>query len=127
MKKAMYKPYIAALLLVLGVAAVAVGVQVWPDAPSAFQNVQEETQAPATSTGKHMGIEAYVTAFISELSPIKEQVGGTFFVTQIDITNATSGTVEYEDGHNAYVADFTYTVDPETARPSVTSFRIRGN
>ena len=44
----------------------------------------------------------------------------------IDIgAHGGSGTVEYEDGHNAYyVADFTYDVNVE-GRPEITSFKIR--
>jgi len=49
----------------------------------------------------------YVSENISKLSPEKEQVGGTFFVTNITLDLGT-GNVEYEDGHNAYVAKFEY-------------------
>lgn len=75
------------------------------------------------STGKKMGIEAYVSANISDLAPEKEQLGGKFYVTTIE-ANGNSGTVEYEDGHNAYTADFAYTTD-EQGIISVTSFTVR--
>jgi hypothetical protein len=77
----------------------------------------------ATSTGTPITIEEYVRMNISALSPIKEQVGGTFFVTDIDIGNGT-GTVEYEDGHNAYTADFTYDTDANGS-VFVRTFRVR--
>lgn len=70
-----------------------------------------------------MSIEDYVKANISELSPVKEQVGGTFYVTAIEASGGV-GTVSYEDGHNAYAADFAYVIDA-AGRPSVTSFTIR--
>lgn len=121
----MDKSYLAAGLLVAGTLIVGIGVERWPDTPvltSPSSDIQSATSVP---TEKHMGIEAYVTAFISELSPQKEQLGGTFYVTRIEITGSTTGIVEYEDGHNAYVADFSYATDPETARPEVTKFTIR--
>jgi hypothetical protein len=72
---------------------------------------------------RSMDIESYVRAHISELSPTKEQVGGTFQVTGIE-AHGGSGTVSYEDGHNAYTADFTYHVTQE-GQPVVDSFIIR--
>ncbi len=107
----------AIIVLIVAIAAGA-GWYFWtaPAAPS------EEIESP---TGKYMGIESYVKNNISELSPSKEQVGGTFYVTDLSITSPTSGVVSYEDGHNAYVADFTYRTDPETYRPEVTTFVIR--
>lgn len=70
-----------------------------------------------------MSIESYVTTNISLLSPIKEQLGGTFYVTDIEATNG-SGTVAYEDGHNAYVADFTYEIN-EDRGIAIKSFETR--
>jgi hypothetical protein len=70
-----------------------------------------------------MSVEDYVRSRISELSPIKEQVGGTFYVTAIEAVDG-SGVVSYEDGHNAYTADFTYAIDA-AGRPAVTGFVIR--
>jgi hypothetical protein len=72
---------------------------------------------------RSMSVEAYVTQNISELSPIKEQLGGTFYVTKIE-AHGGAGTVEYEDGHNAYVADFRYETD-ERGAVTVSSFSIR--
>ena len=68
-------------------------------------------------------IEAYVRRNISVLSSVKEQLGGTFYVTALEAQDG-AGTVQYEDGHNAYTADFTY----ETAADgnlSVTSWQVR--
>lgn len=52
-------------------------------------------------------VAGYVVAHISELSPVAASLGGTFYVTSIR-SSAGDGVVEYEDGHNAYTADFTY-------------------
>lgn len=91
----------------------------------AQQTVAPSEPMPAKSetSSRVMNIESYVTANISSLSPIKEQLGGTFYVTAIHAENG-SGTVEYEDGHNAYVADFTYNIDEE-AGITINSFKTR--
>lgn len=82
-------------------------------------------------TGPHAAIneradavESYIRANISTLSSEKEVLGGTFYVTRIRLLENT-GTVEYEDGHNAYVADFTYTISDDLKRVSVGEFTVR--
>lgn len=65
-------------------------------------------------------VEAYVRANISSLSPQKEVLGGTFYVTEFDARNGR-GTVSYEDGHVAYEADFTYRVSDD-GEVSILSF-----
>ena len=108
----MKKPLVIVILVVV-VLGIAVGIsKAVPSAP-----VDEQ------AGDRLMSIEDYVRLNISELSPVKEQVGGKFFVTDIEAENG-EGTVEYEDGHNAYVADFTYTANDERGY-SVTSFIIR--
>src|SRR5690606_14288721 len=74
----------------------------------------------AEVTSSETEVETYVSENISELSPIKEQVGGTFYVTSISTENGT-GVVGYEDGHNAYTADITYERD-EQGNVNITSF-----
>lgn len=75
-----------------------------------------------SKTVETTNIEAYVTENISRLSPEPEVLGGTYYVTAIE-ASASAGTVSYEDGHNAYTADFTYTQGPTGV--SVDSFVIR--
>ena len=70
-----------------------------------------------------MDIETFVRTNISTLSPVHEQLGGTFYVTSIEAHGGT-GSVSYEDGHNAYTADFIYSVSQD-GKPSVTSFTVR--
>lgn len=87
-----------------------------------------EEQAPvaelpqADSGVQSADAESYIRAHISELSPLEEQLGGTFFVTKIEVHEG-AGFVEYEDGHNAYVADFTYSSGTDGI--AVDSFVIR--
>lgn len=104
-------------LLIVFIAIAVAGYLMWPNLQSLFV-----TEAPAP-TGKLMSVESYVTQNISALSPVKEEVGGTFHVTDIAVNNGT-GVVSYEDGHNAYTADFTYASDDRTGH-AITSFIIR--
>lgn len=78
---------------------------------------------PEQPTGKLMSIESYVTQNISELSPRKEVLGGTFHVTDVSVADG-KGVVSYEDGHNAYTADFTYEAADQTGI-HITSFTVR--
>lgn len=88
------------------------------------ENTTESAQKEAPR-GKLMSIESYVTQNIASLSPEKEVLGGTFMVTAIEIEpEKNTGTVKYEDGHIALVADFSYTAS-DTAGITITSFVIR--
>lgn len=79
-------------------------------------------ETPANETPKE-SIEEYVTKNISTLSTKPEQLGGTFYVTSIQATDG-SGVVSYEDGHNAYTADFTYSINT-SGNLSIDTFVIR--
>ena len=87
---------------------------------------QEDTtvvpETPMNETPKE-SIEEYVSKNISTLSTEPEQLGGTFYVTSIEAKDG-SGVVSYEDGHNAYTADFTYSTN-ESGSFSVDSFVVR--
>lgn len=76
-----------------------------------------------TFTKEAPGIEEYVADNISSLSPEAAQLGGTFYVTRIDAKDG-AGSVSYEDGHSAYTADFTYSLD-DAGAVSVDSFVVR--
>lgn len=65
----------------------------------------------------------YLQKNISILSPEKEVLGGTYYVTKFTDTGNNSGTVEYEDGHNAYRAKVSYSFD-ETGNIQINSFKI---
>ncbi len=54
-------------------------------------------------------VESYIRAHITELSPEPAVLGGTWYVTEVTIGTGT-GTVSFEDGHIARVADFTYEI-----------------
>lgn len=74
-------------------------------------------------TRKLMSIETYISQNISTLSPIAASLGGTFYVTGVKVDGGY-GTVNYEDGHNAYIADFTYTAN-DLDGININSFVIR--
>jgi hypothetical protein len=88
----MKKPYIIGILAIILAAVVVFGFFRKEPDPEIVSDPQ---------------VELYVKENISALSPIKEQLGGTFYVTNMTLENG-EGTVEYEDGHNAYTADFNY-------------------
>lgn len=97
MKKSIAIP----LVLVLAIAGGLV-YTFWPSAAEAPQ-------------GKVQSIESYLTGHINELSTEPAVLGGTFYVTAVELTprgaGVGTGVVQYEDGHVAYTADFSYSAD----------------
>ncbi len=86
------------------------------------------TPAATTSTpsaAKLVSIDTYIKQNISHLSPKPAVLGGTFYVVSVKAING-KGVVVYEDGHNAYTADFTYTSSDRTGY-KITSFKIRNS
>jgi len=71
---------------------------------------------------KNTSIQSYITQNISNLSPEKETLGGKFYITEIEAMDG-KGIVWYEDGHNAFRADFTYKSSKKGYE--ITSFTIR--
>jgi hypothetical protein len=92
---------------------------------ASFRTHQDQIQETAgkPTPGRIMAIEDYIKLNISQLSPEKEVLGGKFYVTSIHAQDG-KGTVSYEDGHNAFTADFTYTTDIERGH-TITSFIIK--
>jgi len=104
--------FITIVLIAVGAAA----YMWWP-------NVQIPSDIEQSPAGKLMSVEDYVSQNISALSPVKEELGGKFYVTNIT-ANDGRGVVSYEDGHMAYTADFTYTSSDRTGH-EITSFVVR--
>jgi hypothetical protein len=69
-------------------------------------------------------VENYLKENISTISTEKEVLGGKFYITDLKLNNGSSGVVSYEDGHNAFVADFTYDISTE-GNITINSFVIR--
>lgn len=95
------KKIVLITLLVIALLATGVGIFLMSKKDDVSPVVQSSTQ------NKMMSIENYVRTYISELSPVEEVLGGRFYVTDIKTGNG-KGKVSYEDGHSAYIADFTY-------------------
>jgi hypothetical protein len=91
------------------------------DTPDDVEPVPNPSQEGAGD--RMMDVATYVRLNISELSTEPEVLGGTFYVTEIEAEDGR-GVVKYEDGHNAFVADFTYTTS-ETSGHTITSFTVR--
>lgn len=58
-------------------------------------------------------VSSYIEENISRLSPESEVLGGTFYVTGVEFNSTHSGTVAYEDGHIALIAEFEYSFSEE--------------
>lgn len=72
-----------------------------------------------------MTIEEYVRKHIGTLSPERPVLGGTFYITDMQINaNNQTGIVWYEDGHIALVADFAYARNT-SHNLIITSFVVR--
>ena len=84
---------------------------------------KEEVEPPVVIDT--LAVENYVRENISTLSPEPAVLGGTFYVTAIDVGDGM-GTVEYEDGHIALTADFTFT-QTATGEVIIESFEVRDN
>jgi len=95
-------------------------------------------QASNPSTGGDLSetqaslVEEYVRTNISSLYPESEVLGGKFYVTDVIFskenpanleTGQYVGRVEYEDGHNALIGEFTFVFD-STGQPKIVSFDI---
>ncbi len=117
----MSKPTIAtiAVLIVIFI----LGYIFWGNLFPTKQVVDEPIENIDSTPSRTMAIKDYVRLNVSELSPIKESFGGKFYVTDIKTENG-AGTVSYEDGHNAYTADFTYLIH-ERGVISIPSWDIR--
>ena len=110
------------LLVAIAVLAVAVGAFLL--LPGRSVAPEPANEAPAGG-GRGMSVEDYVRANISTISPEKEVLGGTFYVTEISVGEDGTGSVAYEDGHNAYEADFTWKREPNHGALTITSFTLR--
>lgn len=109
-------------ILIVGILVIAIAAGI-----AAFRSPATESETATTTATvkkvKPLTIQEYIKQNISKLSPEKEVLGGKFYIVKIEAHGGT-GTVIYEDGHNAFKADFKYEIDEE-GNPSVTSFEIR--
>jgi hypothetical protein len=88
-----------------------------------LENGEAPAAEPQPAGGRVMDVQTYVRNNIATLSPEPPVLGGTFYVTEIDTANG-HGTVWYEDGHMAHVADFEYVVDEYGI--TISMFELRG-
>lgn len=92
-----------------------------------FTPAPSQTASTTEQTDRAMSLENYIKLNISELSTqagTPEVLGGKFYVTEILVAEG-SGLVKYEDGHNAYTANFTYTTEPNHGAITITSFDVK--
>lgn len=99
-------------LLIYALAILLVMVGVFVVSRNDEDDRPEDSTATTTPSGevRVMPIEDYIRLNISGLSAEvgkPEVLGGKYYVTSIE-AGGGEGVVSYEDGHNAYTADFTY-------------------
>jgi hypothetical protein len=112
---------IVVLVLIL---TAGVGFVVWSTVNRQPEVIQNTKASAPTPQDEPAIVEAYIRQYISTLAPEKEVLGGTFHVTNVNILPEDKGIVEYEDGHNAFTADFTYSIQG-TSTVSIISFTNR--
>jgi hypothetical protein len=82
--------------------------------------------AATADTAVEEKADAYLRAHIGKLAIEKAVLGGTFYVTSVVFSEnpglSKSGTIKYEDGHNAFKADFDYVVDSQ-GNVSISNFK----
>jgi hypothetical protein len=106
------------IILALVILGGAIYARLHRSAPEIKESPSEDVRA--------MSIEDYIKLHISELSTAAgapEVLGGTFYINSIEAKDGV-GTVSYEDGHNAYTAGFSYTIDGR-GYITINSFTVR--
>jgi len=112
------------VVIVVLISLVGAGTYLYTQSNEGSGKLAEEETEVFPDTGRAMSIEQYVRENITDLSPLEEQLGGTFYVTEIEAHEGV-GIVSYEDGHNAYTADFTYEIDPLHGAITMKTFVVR--
>jgi hypothetical protein len=74
---------------------------------------EKQAESGLSTAQQRTLVTVHINENISQLSPVKEVLGGTFYVTDITFLDERRGIVQYEDGHIALEADFTYTVSDD--------------
>jgi len=87
------------------------GIYVYKDAENISYNL-DLTRVFCADLVERVNVESYLRENISELSPIKAVLGGTWYIVSdlIDLEK-NSGTVVYEDGHIQEKRNFSYITD----------------
>ena len=67
-------------------------------------------EEPCIEENRQALVEEYLKENISALSPEKEVLGGKFYITRFRFTGDNTVTIDYEDGHIAFIADVSYDV-----------------
>ncbi len=83
----------------------------------------ERNGASSLSEASKAAVDAYLRGHISELSTEPEVLGGKFYVTDIAFLSDTRARVWYEDGHNAFKAEFDFFINADNEVREV-NFRV---
>ncbi len=112
-----------AIVIIILIGTTIFGINIFPSRDGLHVKPSPALTPVENETSLEQKVEQYIRTHISELSPGKAVLGGTFYVTKIQFTDSHSGLVEYEDGHNALKAYFEYIVDNSSVK--ITTFTLR--
>lgn len=87
----------------------------------------DEGQFPGSnySDADRQEFEAFLRLNLSELSPEKEVLGGTFYLTSLAWINDHEAVIDYEDGHIALRAQVSFSyLDVNTGQVQVDNFSL---
>lgn len=89
-------------------------VEVRPDRPCSKQILDTKNVKFQPAPAVAYLVRAYLEKNISSLSPEKEVLGGKFYLTNLEFSDNQTAVVSFEDGHNAFVGLFKFTInEPE--------------
>lgn len=95
--------------LIILIAIIIVGFLIWR---TETQN-GSETELDLTLEEKQELVRTYLQENISNLSPEKEVLGGTFYITEFEFMDSETCLINYEDGHIALRAKVNFNVSAQ--------------
>jgi hypothetical protein len=90
------------------------------------ENLDEENIDENIYNEKEELLRDYLNENISELSPEKEVLGGSFFITSLTLNGEDEFSIEYEDGHILLLASGKYSIDEEN-NVNIQEFNLQEN
>lgn len=82
-----------------------------PTTPVITTSTPVSNENPRLSNTDKALVKDYLKAKLSQLSPIPESLGGTFYLTELIFTSTTSADIAYEDGHHSYQATINFSIN----------------
>lgn len=101
------------------------GVYVYKDKTNLYY-IDQMSQMDCEFLDEKLFAEKYVRDNIKDIATNKAVLGGTWYVTTVNVITAThTGEVTYEDGHIQSKANFTYTYQKDPQSITITKFEVK--